>query len=76
MITKNRQNQREVIEQYLQPGTNGFREQLKANGKQVKNHMKQHRESLQKTAEANWKKKEEAQAAPKDAFKMRQFKNV
>lgn len=38
--------------------------------------MKQHRESLKKAAEDNWKKKEASQAPPRDAFKMRQFKNV
>ena len=73
MITKNRQNQTEVIEQYLKPGAFGYREQLKANGKQVKNHIKLHRDSLKKTAEANWKKKEEALAPAKDTFKLRQF---
>ena len=38
--------------------------------------MKQHREALKKATEANWKKKEDAEMPPRDAFKMRKFQNV
>ena len=77
MITKNRQSQHNAIEQFLQPELNGFRQKRRAEGKEVKNHMKQHRDNLKRTAEDNWKKKEEAsQAPPKDLFKMKKFQNV
>lgn len=76
MITKNRQTQRNVIEDFLQPGLTGYRERLRADGKEVKNHMQQHREALKKTAETNWKKKEEARTPNQAAFKLKKFTNI
>ena len=38
--------------------------------------MQEHREALKKTAEANWKKKEEARTPNQAAFKLKKFTNV
>ena len=56
---------------------NGYRGQLQAQGKEVKNHMKQNRQALRKTADDFNKKREvaEAQSNP-DLFKMKKFQNV
>lgn len=38
--------------------------------------MKEHRENLRKTAELNWKKKEDLDVPGKAAFKMKKFTHV
>ena len=56
-IIQNRHLQRNAIEDVLNP-LNGYRGALAAQGKTVKNHMKEQRELLKRKTEENQQKRE------------------
>tara|TARA_B110000305_G_C19042487_1_gene448860 strand:+ start:107 stop:319 length:213 start_codon:yes stop_codon:yes gene_type:complete len=70
MITYNRHQGRDAIEDILNP-LNGYRGQQAYKGKEVKNHMKQHRASLNKIAEKNHQKNVASELPPKEPWKMK-----
>lgn len=67
---------REQIEDILHP-LNGYRGKLEAQGKEPKDHMKQNKMALRKTADQFMKKQTDVvPVKPADTFKMKKFSNI
>ncbi|RYH12571.1 hypothetical protein EON65_37920 [archaeon] len=68
-------HQRDTIGNFLAP-ENGYRGHLQAKGITPKNHMKQNLKDLRVSQLKQREKKEEESRAPKELYKLSQFRNV